>query len=359
MEAIGNKLENPVRAYAFDQLLILPGLGKIEPSEIDISVKIGGLRLKAPLISAPMDTVTGSRLAIALALRGGLGVIHRNCSIEQTVKMIRMVKSEKVPDSNALAPRDRQGRLAVGAGLSPMDIKRATALYGEADLLFIDVASFHNRKLVEGAKRIIGATGAKIVVGNFGTADGVRYAIEELGEENVSAVKVGMGGGSICTTTDVSGVGSPSTFAIEQAALALKQMNLLQRIPIIGDGGISKPRDVAIAIGLGASAVMLGKVFAACEESCAKTVWRSGEKYKVYWGMGSAQARKKRMALDRYQDYQKGKQIDEGVKMYLRVSGSVENAVGAIEGSLRVGMGYVGAGNLQEMHQKSMVVARA
>lgn len=358
MEAIAKNLDNLVRVYAFDQLLLLPGLGNLQPSEIDTYVSIGDIGLSAPLISSPMDTVTESSLAAALALRGGLGVIHRNCTISEAVEMIRKVKATQIPEGNTVAARDADGKLAVAAAVSPLDLDRAMELSKEADLLFTDVASFHNSRLMEGTKKIIEATGKRIVVGNFGTAEGVLDAVKELGKENIAAVKVGLGGGSICITTDVTGVGSPATFASQQAASALKSLNLLDKIPIIADGGIRSSRDIAIAFAMGASLVILGKIFSGCEESAGETVVKGGKRWKTYWGMGSSEARKKRMVLDRYQDYAKGKQVDEGIKSYVPLNGTVSETVDRLMSELRVTMGYIGAESIQEIPNKARMVVR-
>lgn len=357
METIGHKLDTPQRVYYFDELLFLPGLAKRSPRDIDVSAELGGLKLKVPLVSSPMDTVTGPELATALALKGGLGVIHRNCTVPEAVEMVRAVKNAKIPEGyESTALKDGSGKLAVGAAISTSDPERARALAEFADLLFADVASFHNMKIYEGMKRIIDDTEKKVVLGNFGTKDGVLHAVRELGNEKIAAIKVGMGSGSICTTTDVTGVGSPAAFATEQAALALSELGLLDEIPIISDGGIRHSRDIAFCMGLGASMVMLGNVFARCEESAGEKVERDGKMHKVYWGMGSAQARKKRLALDRYQA--SGKEVNEGIRMYVPVEGRVSDVVDRLVAEMQVTMGYVGAASIREMREVTRIVVR-
>lgn len=320
---------------------------------------MGGVGLRVPFISAPMDTVTGSRLGIAMALKGGLGVIHRNCTINDAENMLREVKDAEVPKKCDCAAVDSEGRLAVGAAVSPSDIERASALARFADVLFVDVASFHNTVLIDGTKEIIKQTGKKIVIGNFGTREGVLEAVQVLGAAKIAAIKVGMGGGSICKTTDVTGVGSPVPFAVEQAAAALEELGLIDKIPIIADGGIRESRDIAISLGLGASMVMLGNIFVASEESLAKIVKRKGIKYKVYWGMGSKEARKKRFALDRYQSRANGKDVDEGRKIYVRMDGKAGDLIDKFSSRLKVSMGYIGAKDIAEMRRVSEIVVRA
>ncbi len=349
---IGRRLESPRRLYTFDELLLLPGLAKVSPKDIDVSVMLGGLRLHAPLLSASMDTVTDERMATALALAGGIGVIHRNCTVERAVEMVREVKSAKIPQAkNLMATKDPEGKLAVASAVSTSDTENAIMIAKEADLLFTDVANFHNTKVVKGTKKIVEETGKKIVIGNLGTKEAVLYSLRELGPENIAAVKVGMGSGSICITTDVTGVGSPLPFAVEQAALALRELGLMESIPIIADGGIRYSRDIAFSMALGASLAMLGNLFARCRESPGETVMKEGREYKVYWGMGSAEARRKRMALDRYQNAGRGKTVDEGIVMNVPVDGSVEETVARLVAELKTTIGYVGAGSIKEMRE--------
>lgn len=349
---IGSKLVSPRRLYMFDELLLLPGLAKLSPKDIDTSVELNGLKMRNPFISAPMDTVTETDMAVATAMNGSLGVIHRNCSTEEAIEMIKAVKKIKIPEEKSgLATKDSDGRLAVGAAVSTGDIEKAIAISREADLLFADVASFYNLKVIEGTKKIIKETGKKIVIGNLGTREGVLYSIKELGKENIAAIKVGMGGGSICITTDVTGVGSPVTFAVDEAARALRELKLLDQIPIIADGGIRYSRDIAFSLGLGASFAMLGNLFARCLESPGEVVRKDGKQYKVYWGMGSAEARKRRMALDRYQDSGKGKNVDEGMVMHVPLEGKAEDMINKMLAELKTTMGYVGARNVKEMRE--------
>lgn len=359
MEKVGHKLDNPIRAYTFEELLFLPGLAKMSPKDIDINCELNGLKLKVPLISAPMDTVTEADLAIALALKGGLGVIHRNCTVDEAVHMAETVKQFSIPsESGEIAVKDTKGHLAVGAAVSPLDIERSVALNDHVDLLFTDVASYHNTRMFEGAKKMIKETGKKIVIGNLGTKEGVINAVNELGHENIAAIKMGMGSGSICITTDVTGVASPATFAVEQAAAALSELKLIDEIPIIADGGIRCSKDIALCLGLGASFAMLGNLFARCKESPGERIMKDGKPHKVYWGMGSAEARKKRLMLNRYQDFGKGKQIEEGIAMHVPIEGKVSDVVDRLTSELRVTMGYVGARSIKEMKKVSNIVVR-
>ncbi|MDE1861007.1 MAG: guanosine monophosphate reductase [Candidatus Micrarchaeota archaeon] len=357
MDIIGHRLDSPRRLYAFEELILLPGLARMSPREITTEVQLGDLTLNAPFLSSPMDTVTEAKMAIAVASNGGLGVIHRNCTVEEAAAMVREVKKAPADSGNKMAVRDRKGRLAVGAGISPLDTERAVALAEEADLLVSDVASSYNVKVIEGAKKVIKATGKKIVIGNLGTRQGVLHTIKELGAENVAAVRVGMGSGSICTTTDVSGVGSPVPFATEQAALALSELHLLDKIPIIADGGLRHTRDIAFSFCLGASLAMLGNLFARCDESPGERMTKDGKRYKVYWGMGSAEARKKRLAVDRYQET-KGKDVNEGIKMTVPIEGTAAEVIERLLAELKITIGYIGARNIKEMREVAEFAVR-
>ncbi len=350
MEINDSKFGNCKTAYSFDELLMLPGYAQMSPKDIDSSAVLNGITLKSPFLSAAMDTVTGPEMAIALGLSGGLGVIHRNCSTEEALAMLREVKNFKIPEGNSNATKDASGRLAVGIAISS-EVERAIEVAKEADILFTDVASFHNQKIFDAVKKTIDATGKQIVIGNLGTEEGVMHAVKEIGAENISGIKVGMGSGSICTTTDVTGVGSPVPFAVAEAVSALKKLNL--SIPIIADGGIRKPRDIAISFGLGASFVMLGNIFARCDESPGEKVEKNGKYYKVYWGMGSKEARSKRAALDRYQDSGKGKNIEEGIKIHVESEGPVSDKVEKMTYQLKTTMGYIGARKISEIRAKA------
>ena len=160
METIGHRLDNPTRVYSFDELLLLPGLAKLSPRNIDISTTLDGYKLNVPFISAAMDTVTESELATALALKGGLGVIHRNCTPDEAIEMVRKVKKAEIPkDHFETATKDSRNRLAVAAAVSTNDIDGAVALSHEADFLFSDVASFYNLKVIEGTRKALACTG--------------------------------------------------------------------------------------------------------------------------------------------------------------------------------------------------------
>jgi IMP dehydrogenase len=451
-----DKFENAVHALTFNDVLLLPGWTTIEPSEAEVGSRATkGVELNVPFISSPMDTVTESEMAIALARHGGLGVLHRNCSAEQQVEMARKVKRaealiirdvvtvrpdltiddllelmdrhgihgfpvvderdsivgivtwrdfrladsslrvkdvmtkqvitageeitleeakkvlhehkiEKLPivdDAGRVtglitmkditlkgtypdAVRDEQGRLICAAAVSPFDMDRARALDEYVDIIVTDVAHFHNRNCFDAAKKILDGISAEVVVGNIGTYEAAEDCLTKL--DGVAGLRVGIGSGSICSTSVVTRAGAPTLFATSQVADAVKDYG--SEVPIIADGGIRNPGDIAVALAVGASCAMMGNVFAGTSESPGRLVALEGRYYKEYYGMGSAAARQKRYAEDRYS--QPSKTINEGVEGWVPYRGSVSDIVAEFVGGLKAAMGYVGARTIPEMWEK-------
>src|SRR3990167_2388075 len=253
------------RGFTFDDVLIVPNASAMEPAEASLKTTLCGIELSVPFLSAAMDRVTESAMAIALGKLGGLGVLHRNCSIEEQVKMVKEVKKAGVP---------------VAAACGPFAADRAKAL-DEAlcDVIVIDCAHGHNLNVVASAKKIKkNLKHAKMIFGNIATAEAAKEACAFA-----DAIKVGVGPGSICTTRIISGVGVPQLSAImEVAAVASKK-----KVPVIADGGMRTSGDIAKALAAGASAVMLGNIFAGTDETPGKIVEKDGKKFKEYRGMGS------------------------------------------------------------------------
>jgi IMP dehydrogenase len=192
---------------------------------------------------------------------------------------------------------------------------------------------------------------AEVIVGNIGTYEAAEDAITEL--EAVSGFRVGIGSGSICTTTEVTKAGSPTLFATAQVADAVAKYG--SHIPIIADGGIRTPGDVAIALAAGASAVMIGNLLARCRESPGTLITIGGRYYKQYRGMGSQSARAKRYSLDRYSIPSKG--ISEGVEGWVPYKGEVNIVLEELVSGLRASMGYAGAANIHELWSKTRLAA--
>jgi len=245
------------------------------------------------------------------------------------------------------AIRDDEGRLTCAAAVSPFDFERAEALDKFVDVIVTDVAHFHNRNCFEAVKKIIRHVSADVVVGNIGTYDATEDCLTKL--DGIAGLRVGIGSGSICTTSVVTRAGAPTLYAVSQAADAVRDYGA--DVPIIADCGIRNPGDIALGLAVGASCAMMGNIFAGCSESPGRLVALEGRYYKEYYGMGSAAARKKRFAWDRYS--QPSKTVAEGVEGWVPYRGGVAEIVTEFVGGLKAAMGYVGAQNVQEMWKKA------
>ena len=320
---------DPIKeALTFDDVTMAPKYSEVLPSEVDTSTKLSAnLTLKIPLLSSAMDTVTESKMAIAIAKAGGIGVIHRNLNIKKQIEEIRKVK--------------KQGLLvgaAVGAG--PLELKRAEAILKEQiNLIVVDTAHGHSKKVAEIVKAIkkIKTKKTTLCAGNIATADAAKFLIK-LG---VDIVKVGIGPGSICTTRLVAGIGVPQLSAI----LAVKQGIKNNKTKIISDGGIKYSGDIAKALSAGADAVMIGSLFAGSTETPGKLIKKNGKLFKSFRGMGSVGAMNKGSADRYFQKKQKdsSKYVPEGVEGFVKYKGDVKNIIYKLIGGLKSSMGYLGA----------------
>ena len=320
---------DPIKeALTFDDVTMAPKYSGVLPSEVDTSTKLSAnLTLKIPLLSSAMDTVTESKMAIAIAKAGGIGVIHRNLNIKKQIEEIRKVK--------------KQGLLvgaAVGAG--PLELKRAEAILKEQiNLIVVDTAHGHSKKVAEIVKAIkkIKTKKTTLCAGNIATADAAKFLIK-LG---VDIVKVGIGPGSICTTRLVAGIGVPQLSAI----LAVKQGIKNNKTNIISDGGIKYSGDIAKALSAGADAVMIGSLFAGSTETPGKLIKKNGKLFKSFRGMGSVGAMNKGSADRYFQKKQKdtSKYVPEGVEGFVKYKGDVKNIIYKLIGGLKSSMGYLGA----------------
>lgn len=446
----------------FDDVLLIPAESDVLPQDVDLSTNLTKtIRLNIPLMSAAMDTVTESRLAIAIAREGGIGVIHKNMTIEQQAEevdrvkrsengvitdpfflspfhtladadelmakyrisgvpicneaghlvgiltnrdlkfeddltrridgvmtreplitapvgtnlaqareILRKHKIEKLPlvdDTGKLkglitikdiekavmypnSARDAQGRLLAGAaiGVTGDVLERAAALLDEgADILVLDSAHGHQRNIIETLKRVKGRfPSAQVCAGNIATAEGARALIDA----GADVVKVGIGPGAICTTRVVAGIGVPQITAVYDAACVAAAAG----IPIIADGGVKYSGDIVKAIAAGADVVMIGSLFAGCEESPGESELFQGRRFKVYRGMGSLGAMQRaKGSADRYFQQSAKKLVPEGVEGRVPSKGSLSDAVFQLTGGVRSGMGYCGAADIAELQQKA------
>lgn len=452
------------QAITFDDVLLQPGASEVLPADVSVSTFLTkSIPLNIPLLSAAMDTVTEARLAIAMAQAGGIGVIHRNLTIEQQAGEVAMVKkyesgvvmnpvtispdatlgelrevkkrtgfsgipvvekngkvlgivtnrdtrfaddlNEKVAtlmtrnvvtaqmdmdpaearrllhkhrierlvivdqdgrclglltvkdmDKAAVHPnaaKDGAGRLRVAAASTVGDagFERTIALIeAGADAVVIDTAHGHSKSVAEAvtrAKKI--SNSVQIIAGNVATAEATKALIDA----GADAVKVGIGPGSICTTRIVAGVGVPQLTAIEQCAMAA----LSSGVPVIADGGIKFSGDFAKALAAGASTAMMGSMFAGTEEAPGEVFLFQGRSYKAYRGMGSLGAMA-RGSADRYfqKDAAAEKLVPEGIEGQVPFKGPVGAIIHQMVGGLRAAMGYVGARDIAELHQKAEFV---
>ena len=264
---------------------------------------------------------------------GGMAVLHRNCSLDEQVKMVKEVK--------------RAG-LTVGAAVGPLDVARAIALAeAGASVIFIDCAHAHAPGIIAAAREIKRKIKkAELVVGNIVTKEAAR---DFAGIAD--AFKVGIGPGSICTTRIVSGVGVPQLTAIMDVVSVARKRG----IPVIADGGIRYSGDIVKALAAGASSVMLGSLFAGAEEAPGETITVDGTRYKSYRGMGSREALEKRHAIDRY-SAEKKHSVVEGVSGKVLYRGPVENIVEELVGGIKSGMGYIGASAIEEIPKRARFI---
>lgn len=341
----------------FDDVLLIPAESHVLPNEVDLQTELSpNLKLKIPLISAGMDTVTEGAMAIAIALQGGLGVIHKNMSISAQAGEVANVKNVVVPSNIAKAAVDDQNRLLVAAaiGVTSDTFERAEALLEKgADAIVIDTAHGHSAGVLRKIKEIrTHFPNVTLIAGNIATGDAARA----LFDAGVDVVKVGIGPGSICTTRVVAGVGVPQITAIYDAATAAQEYHK----PIIADGGMQYSGDIVKALGAGGNAVMLGSMLSGTTEAPGEIFESEGQKFKTYRGMGSVGAMAQAHgSSDRY--FQGGvneanKLVPEGVEARVPYKGDVSDIVFQIIGGLRSGMGYVGAATIADLRENAQFV---
>ncbi len=446
----------------FDDVLLIPSASDVLPSEVKLGTKLtDDICLNIPLLSAAMDTVTDSRLAIAIAREGGMGIIHKNMSIEDQASQVDKVKRSEhgvitdpfflepenlvkeavglmskykisgvpitkngklvgiltnrdlrfesnyeqpidnvmtknnlvtAPEGTSLAEaqkilgkhrieklpivdkdgylkglitikdieksiqypnsaRDKNGRLLVGAavGTASNTMERIEALIGaKVDVIAIDTAHGHSKYVIDYVKKIKAKfPQITLIAGNVATAEATRALIEA----GADVVKVGIGPGSICTTRVVAGIGMPQLTAVMNCAEEADKLGKR----IIADGGIKYSGDIVKALGAGASAVMIGSLFAGTLESPGDIEIYQGRSFKVYRGMGSLGA----MAAgskDRYFQENAQKFVPEGVEGRVPYRGSLAEIVFQMLGGLKSGMGYCGMHTVEELRKNARFV---
>jgi IMP dehydrogenase len=344
-------MEDLKTALTFDDVLLRPRYAGFLRSEISLETRLtSNIKLKTPLLSAPMDTVTESALAIALAKAGGLGIIHRNLTIEDQAKEVRKVKQKGLPVGAAVGS---------SAGFEARVKKLVQA---GANVLVVDSAHGHSLKVISTLAHIKDKYDVDVIAGNVATEEGARSLIGA----GADALRVGMGPGAICTTRIVSGMGVPQLTAILETSRVAQRHN----VPVIADGGVINSGDVVKALAAGASSVMFGRMFAACQESPGKSVmlapdaipsrFRSiidGRKeycFKEYRGMGSVASMKRGIDISSEDEFH-GKNftsdtlVAEGVEGLVPCSGTVKELAEQMIGGVTSGMYYVGARTIPEL----------
>ncbi len=334
-------METIKEALTFDDVLLVPRYSNVLPSSASTEIILSNnLKLKVPFLSSAMDTVTESKMAIAMAKSGGLGVIHRNLNIKKQCNEVLKVK--------------RQKNLLVGAaiGTNKEDIDRAMELIDSGvDLIVIDTAHGHSQKVIKILSKIKKINSkVSVCVGNIATGE----AAKRLYNEGANILKVGIGPGSICTTRIIAGIGVPQITAIMDVKDSVKN----KMVKIISDGGIKFSGDIVKALAAGADAIMMGSIFAGTEESPGRKFKYKNKTYKTYRGMGSIGAMSSgssnRYFQKNYKD--KSKFIPEGVESRVVYKGPISKIIYQLQGGLRSSMGYIGAKNIVSIKDKGKFI---
>lgn len=340
-------------ALTFDDVLLVPAYSEVLPREVSTKARFTrNISLNIPIVSAAMDTVSEKAMAIMLARKGAISVVHKNMGIEAQARQIREVK-EYPAEGDKIPCLDADGRLrvAAGVGITADVLDRVTALVeAGVDAIVLDSAHGDSHGVVEALRKIKAVyPELDTVVGNIATAE----AAVRLIEAGADSLKVGIGPGSICTTRIIAGVGVPQISAIYDVAKAAEGSG----VPVIADGGLRYSGDIVKALAAGGDSVMIGSMFAGTDEAPGEIFEENGRKFKSYRGMGSVDAMKAG-SRDRY--FQDGedstkKLVPEGVVARVPYKGSVGDIIYQLVGGIRSGMGYCGAADIDALHTARFV----
>lgn len=360
--------------FTYDDVSLGTRYSEILPKEASLELNLADrLKLQLPIISSDMDTVTEAPMAIAMALEGGMGIIHSNMTLERQVEEVVLVKSyfERLnaadKDRFAQASKDDKGRLVCGVSLAlkrkadaSLDktaiLDQAAALQDAgADCIGISTAHGHSLGVGQALKTLRETFPSLLLLaGNVTSQAGVDYLIEC----GANTIKVGQGPGSICTTRIVAGVGTPQLTALYLARKALKG----RPVTLLADGGINKSGDMVKALTL-ADGVMCGSLFAGCEEAPGATLEINGKLYKEYRGMGSyksmaqgSASRYGHQGLEQASSVHLQKRTAEGVEALKPYCGPLRDVLAKLAGGIQAGMGYIGAKDLTSLRQKARYV---
>ncbi|MFB6204988.1 MAG: guanosine monophosphate reductase [Haloglomus sp.] len=311
----------------YDDVLVVPARSPVgSRSDVSLATNLtDGLALDAPVLSAPMDTVTGPNLAVALHERGGFSTIHRFQTVADQAADVRQAV-------------DRGARVGAALGIDEQYLDRAEAvLEAGADCLMVDVAHGHMEAALDAVETVASEFDAPLVAGNVATAAGVA----DLAAAGADAVKVGVGPGSHCTTREVAGAGVPQFTAVRDCARAAADHG----VRTIADGGVSTSGDAVKALLAGADTVMMGGFFAGTEEAPGELVEHDGSRYKRSHGMASTAANEARSDKSAAQS---APEADEGVAGLVPYQGPVASVLSEFLAGIRSGMSYAGGHTLAE-----------
>ena len=321
------------RALSFDDILLVPNLTSAESRlSVKIESRIGNLKIRTPILSAPMDCVTDSFFAKEINSFGGVGILHRFMNDEELEDHI-----ENLTFSKDLDP---EFKIFISIGISDADFKRLLYImedynYGNyIDLVLIDVAngfSTHVGNFVRKVKERFPSL--HVMAGNVACDKGFKY----LADCGADSVRVGIGGGSVCKTRVMTGFGLPTLTSVKMCHdFKVKNYKNYGKISIIADGGIRNPSDLVKSIAFGADAVIMGSVFARSRESCAKKVFVDGIECVSYRGMASKEFQ------EEYRGGLKEGTCSEGVSLNIPISGSLSDIMQEFLGGLRSALTYSG-----------------
>ncbi|MBR4809632.1 MAG: IMP dehydrogenase [Bacteroidales bacterium] len=332
MPSFNDRIEK--EGITFDDVLLVPSWSEVLPKDVSLQARFSrNITLSIPFVSAAMDTVTEKGMAVAMALAGGIGVIHKNMPAAEQAAQVSAVKARGL-------------KVAAGVGITTDLLERVEALAAAGvDAVVLDSAHGHSKGVLTALGQVKSAfPGLDVVVGNIATAAAAR----DLVNAGADALKVGIGPGSICTTRIVAGVGVPQLTAIGDVAGAAGG------VPVIADGGLRYSGDVVKALAAGADTVMCGSMFAGTDEAPGDVIDVNGTLMKGYRGMGSIDAMQAGSA-DRYFQKGGGKLVPEGVVACVPCKGPVADVLFQLAGGLRSGMGYVGAPDINTLHSARFI----
>jgi IMP dehydrogenase len=313
----------------------------------DMSEKIEDVMTKAPLVTAKAGiTLEEASKVLQEHKIEKLPIVDENNRLQGLITIKDIEKKEKFPNAN----KDEHGRLRVGAAIGVGQLDRATALVkAGVDVIVLDSAHGHSQGIIDTLKEIKANLDVDVIAGNIASG----AAAKDLIEAGADAVKVGIGPGSICTTRIVTGVGVPQISAIDEVAQVANPLG----VPVIADGGIRFSGDVAKALAVGASSIMLGSALAGTYEAPGEMILFNGRQFKEYRGMGSIGAMTKG-STDRY--FQEGtaadKLVPEGIEGRVPYRGKISSVVHQMIGGLRASMGYCGSKDIKTFWKKAEFV---